>query len=346
MRSLSGQPNFFGLDLGVTAVRLVELRGAGPIKNLGPYGFTPFEGSISFSDSKEDQRSVGIIVGQLIKQLGITTKNVVVNLPSNRVFSTVIDMDRLPPGELDKTIKYQADAYIPTPLAKSKMDWAVIGDSPKDPNKVEVLISSVANEYVENRLNMIEAIGLNVVAFEPDTMALARSLVAPDSNLPELVLDIGNSVTDLVISIGSAPHLSRSIPIGQQTIVQAAAVNLGVDAEQARQFVYKFGLSRDKLEGKVYNSILAVIDGLVSEIEKSIKFFAGRYAGSKLDRIIVTGNASILPELPLYIANKFAINVEIGNAWRNVSVPAAAQNEALAVSSHFAVAVGLAERTT
>lgn len=344
MRSLSGQSDFFGLDLGVTAVRVVELKGSGSIKNLGPYGFTPFEGMISVSDSKEDQRGVGNVISQLIKKVGITTKNVVVNLPSNRVFTTVIDMDRLPAGELDKTIKYQADSYIPTPLAESKMDWAVIGDSPKDPNKVEVLVSSVADEYVEGRLSMVEAIGLNVVAFEPDTMALARALVASDNNAPELVLDIGHAISDLVISIGSAPHLSRSIPIGKQAIIQAATQNLGVEAEQAEQFVYKFGLSRDKLEGKVYNAIIGVIDGLVAEIEKSIKFFAGRYVGAKLDRIIVTGGASTLPELPLYIANKFAINVEIGNAWRNVSVPAAAQNETLAVSSHFAVAVGLAER--
>ena len=125
----------------------------------------------------------------------------------------------------------------------------------------------------------------------------------------------------------------------------AATKTLGVDAVQAQQFVFKFGLSRDKLEGKVYNAIIGAIDSLVAEIERSIKFFGQRYGGLKLDRIIVTGGASILPELPLYIANKFAINVEIGNAWRNVNVPPARQNEVLAVSSHFAVAVGLAERT-
>lgn len=63
-----------------------------------------------------------------------------------------------------------------------------------------------------------------------------------------------------------------------------------------------------------------------------------------LERIIVTGGASTLPEFPLYLANKFAINVEIGNAWRNVSFPTDRQNELLAVSNHFAVAAGLAER--
>ena len=59
---------------------------------------------------------------------------------------------------------------------------------------------------------------------------------------------------------------------------------------------------------------------------------------------IVTGGASALPEFPLYLANKFAIEVEIGNAWRNVSFAPERQNELLAVSNHFGVAAGLAER--
>jgi len=346
MRSLSGQSDFFGLDLGVTAVRAVELKGSGPIKNLGPYGFMPLEGTISVSDSKEDQQSVGNAISQLIKRIGITTKNVVVNLPSNHVFSTVIEMDRLPADELGKTIKYQADSYIPTPLTESKMDWAVIGDSPKNPNKVEVLLSSVANQYVETRLSMIEAVGLNVIAFEPDNIALARALVAADSNVPQLLIDIGSATSDLVISIGSVPHLLRSIPVGQQAIIQAATQNLGVDARQAEQFVYKFGLGRDKLEGQVYNAIITVIEGLVAEAEKSIKFFSGRYPTLKIERIIVTGGASTLPEFPLYLANHFGIDVEIGNAWRNVNVPSNMQNEVIALSNHFAIAVGLAERSS
>jgi hypothetical protein len=58
----------------------------------------------------------------------------------------------------------------------------------------------------------------------------------------------------------------------------------------------------------------------------------------------VTGGASVLPEFPLYFANKFGLNVEIGNAWRNVQFAADRQNELLAISNQFGVAVGLAER--
>lgn len=343
MRALSGQSNFFGLDLGATGIRIVELK-SGAASSVMHYGHSQLDGTLGMSDAKIDQSKISKIIADLVKSSGVSTKNVAVNLPSNRVFTTVIDMDKLPPAELAKTIRFQADSYIPTPLAESKLDWAILGPSPKDPKKMEVLLSSVPNAYIENRLGILEAAGLNVIAFEPDNMALARALVPVDNKQPQLILDIGSIAADLIVTVGQVPHLSRSIAVGYQAMVQSAAHYLGVDVAQANQFVFKFGLGKDKLEGKVYNALIGTIENLAAEIDKSIKFFEGRYVGQKMDRIIVTGGASALPEFPLYLANRFKINVEIGDAWRNVSYPAAQQNELAALSNHFAVAVGLAER--
>lgn len=345
MSILSGVGNFFGLDIGTTAVRLVELSGSGPVKTLTKYAYTPVDSKISLSDSKADQQKLAQIIRDLVAQARVSTKNVAVGIPSSRVFTTVVDFERLSPAELGKSIRLQADSLIPTPLAESKLDWALIGDSPVDKTKVELLISSVPNEFVENRLDMLESIGLNVIAFEPDNLALTRAMLPPDATLPQMVLDIGSKSTDLVVAMNGAPRLTRSIPTGSEAIIRAAMQNLSIDEKQAEQFVFKFGLSKDKLEGQIHQAIIGTVDLLTSEIEKSIKFVSTRYPETKLDRIIVTGGASALPEFPLYIANKFAVNVEIGNSWRNISFPAERQNELLAVSNHFGVAAGLAERS-
>lgn len=339
-----GQTDFFGLDLGTTALRVVQLRGTGPVKMLERYGHVPIQGTVALSDAAEDQAKIAQMLKTLITQTGITTKNVAVNLPSSRVFTTVIDMDKVSDDELSKTINYQADSLIPTPLAQSKIDWAIIGPSSKDPKKVEVLLSSVPNEFIERRLNMLEGAGFNVVAMEPDSMALMRAVVAPDTVSPQLILDLGSTSTDLVITMNGGPHLTRSIPLGSRAFVAAAVQSLNIDSAQAQQFVYKFGVSKDKLEGQVYNAIIGTVDNLMNEIDKSIKFFLSRYPTVKLERIIMTGGASSLPELPLYVANKFGLNVEIGNAWRNVNFGPERQDELLKTSNHFAVAVGLAER--
>lgn len=344
MSILSGVSSFFGLDIGTTGIRLVELRGTGPTKTLVKYAYVPIDAKLAQSDSRADQQKLAQTIANLVAEAKLSTKNVALGLPSNRVFTTLADMDRLPLAELGKAIMYQADSLIPTPPLESKIDWALIGDSPKDKTKVEVLLSSVPNNFIEQRLDMIESIGLNVIAFEPDNLAMPRAVVPAGTTSPQLVVDMGNLATDLVITMGDAPRLSRSIPTGTEAVVRSAQQNLNIDDKQAQQFVYKFGVSKDKLEGQVYQAIVGTIDLLVNEIDKSIKFFQARYPETKLERIIVTGGASAIPEFPLYVANKFGLNVEIGNAWRNVAFSADRQNELLAVSNQFSVAVGLAER--
>lgn len=345
MSILSGITAFFGLDIGTTAIRLVELRGSGLTKTLARYAQVPIDSKIALSESKTDRQRVAQAISQLIAEAGVTTRNVAVGIPSQRVFTTVVDFDRLSSAELAKSIHYQADSLMPNSMSESKLDWALLGDSPADKNKVEVLLSSVTNKFIEGQLDLLESIGLNVIAFEPDNLAVTRAMLPPDVAQPAMVLDIGNKNADLVIAMNGMPRLTRSIPTGSESFIRAAMQGLSIDENQANQFVFKFGLSKDKLEGQVYQAIIGSVDLLVAEIEKSIKFFQDRYSGAKVERIIVTGAASVLPEFPLYMANKFGVNVEIGNAWRNVVFPATRQNELLAVSNHYGVAAGLAERT-
>jgi type IV pilus assembly protein PilM len=344
MNVLSGVSEFFGLDIGSTGIRAVQLRTVNGTKSYFKYGYTAIDAKMAGSDSENDLQKLGQIIKQLISQAGMTTNNVAVGISSQRVFTTVVDIDRLSNDELAKAIRYQADSLIPTPLAESKIDWALIGDSPVDKTKVELLLSSVPNVFVEKRLESLEAIGLNVISFEPDSLALTRALLKPSTIAPTMIIDIAARSTDIIIVVDGIPRLTRSIPTGTEAIIRSAMQSLNIDEKQAQQFVFKFGMSKEKLEGQILQAIGGTIDILTGEIEKSIKFFQQRYSNYKLDHMIVTGGASTIPELPLHLANKFGANVEIGNAWSNVAFPRDRQNELLAISNQFGVAVGLAER--
>ncbi len=343
MSLLTGVSDFFGLDIGTSAVRLVELRGGGPVKQLVRFGYVPIDAKLAMSDAKSDQQKVGEIIKDLLLQAKVVSKNVVVGIQSQRVFTTLVDVDRLSPSELGKSIKLQADSIIPTPVAESKIDWALIGDSPKDQSKVEVLLTSVPNEYIESRLDLLESIGLNVIAFEPENLALGRALLPPDAVNPQMIIDVGENSSDIVVVANGAPRLTRSIPTGSNSIIKAAVQNLNIDEQQAKQFVSKFGLSKDRLEGQVFNAVITTVDILMAEIDKSIKFFTNRYQVG-VEKIVIAGAGAIIPGMPAYVANKTGLNVEIGNAWRNVSVGTASESDLMALSPYFAVAAGLAER--
>src|SRR6185312_5600326 len=166
---------------------------------------------------------------------------------SNKTFTTVIDVPIMGETELKSTIKYQIDQYIPTAIDETKIDWALLGQSLHDPKRQEVLLARTANAYAEERLEFIESLGLNVIAAEPDPLAMIRSLLPAGVPDARLIIDVGEMSTDLAITFGDSPRLVRTIPTGVRSLIKAAVQNLNVQEDQARQFILKFGLAPDRL---------------------------------------------------------------------------------------------------
>ncbi len=336
------ETDFFGLDIGSTSIRLVQLRRGGTHPALVAYGSVPVVGNITSSDSKIDQDKVSDLIRQLVRENHISIKDVVVGLPSNKVFATVITTPKLDEAQLAKAIRYQAEQYIPMAISQVKLDWAVIDQSP-DGKSLEVLLVASPSTAVEKYVGMLEAAGLEPLALEANAIAAVRSLVPP-SDLAVVVLDLGSLDSDISIVWKNAPRLIRSVSVGGLTFVRSVAQSLGLDDVQATQFTYKFGLTQSKLEGQVYKAIKPTLENLVSEIEKSVKYFNSRYPDVKLEKLIVTGPPAALPELGSFLANSAGLPVEFGNAWANVSYPAGLQDKLMALSTEYAAAVGLGAR--
>lgn len=340
-----GVGDYFALDIGTNAVRVVQLAPAGPDAwNLVHFGYAPLDEKTSSSSSPEALRKLGEIIMTAVGQSGIKTKNVIIGLPSSKTFTTVIEMPIMPENELRSTIKYQVDQYIPMAINEAKVDWAPLGTSLHDPKMQEILIASTANTYAEERLEFIENLGLNVIAAEPDQLAMVRSL-SPNGVLDaRLIIDVGEQSTDLAIIFGDSPRLVRTIPTGVQSLIKAAVQNLNVQEDQARQFILKFGLAPDRLEGQVYRAIESTLEGFATELTKSIKFFQTRYPNTPVGGILLAGYGSVVPGFADYVSQKTGVASSMGNPWQKVRVSQTDQQQLASIASEFSSAIGLAQR--
>ncbi len=340
-----GVGDFFALDIGTNAVRVVELSpSAGGGWSLSHFGYAPLEEKISAASSPEALRKLGEVIMTAVGQSGVKTKNVVIGLPSNKTFTTVIEMPIMNEAELRSTIKYQVDQYIPMAVNEAKVDWALLGTSLHDPKMQEVLIASTANAFAEERLEFVESLGLNVIAAEPDPLAMIRSLLPAGVPDARLIIDVGETSTDLAITYGDAPRLVRTIPTGVQSLVKAAVQNLNVQEDQARQFILKFGLAPDRLEGQVYRAIEGTLDNFVVELTKSIKFFQTRYPNTPVNGILLSGFGAIVPGFNEYVSSKVGVASSIANPWQQVRVSQADQAQLAPIAAEFATVIGLAQR--
>ena len=229
-------------------------------------------------------------------------------------------------------------------LYEAKIDWALLGKSVNDATKNEVLLTSVQNSFTEARLDLVEGLGFNVVAIEPDSLALTRALLPSNIGDARVIVEVGDFTTDIIITYGDAPRLMRSLPTGMQSFVKTTAQNLNIKPEQAAQFIMKFGLQQDKLEGQVFRALQPSVDQLIVEIEKSVKFFQTKYPSVPVGGLILSNYGVTVAGFSDHVTQKLGLRSELGSPWQRVHVSATDQTNLQALSSQFAVAVGLAQR--
>lgn len=341
MGLFSNKEEIVGIDVGSNAVRVVQLKKGFNKPVLAAYGSAQIPANLAQSDSKLDIQKVADIIKKLIRSSHISTKNVATALPGSAVFTTVIKLPPMTPGELAQAVKYQAEQNIPLKIDEVKIDWQVVRENPTT-KELAVMIVAAPKTKVDKVMQLFEMADLDVTYLETSSIAISRSLSTPQDPLI-MILDFGGSSTELsVVENGIVSHV-RSLPIGGFALTRVLAQNLGLDQAQAEQFKRKFGLSQDKLEGQVSKTMKPIIANITDEIQRSIKYYQDQYGGN-VQKLILTGGSSQLLELVSYLKSLLGIEVVYGNAWNNVSYQPGVAENLSQCPLEFACAVGLALR--
>ncbi len=341
MSLIGGEKDHFGIDIGTNHVRLAEL-GRGSTYSLRAYGQAPIASGIAQSDSKLDIQKLAKTISDLVKYSKVSSRNAVSAIPGTSVFNATIKLPPMSQTELEKAIKYQAEQNIPLKIEDVKYDYQILNRD-QTTKELTVMIIAATKNKVNQMIELLTQAGLNVLALETSTVALARSLSLP--NVPvAMILDIGITTTDIAVVDGGVLAQTRSFPLAGFGMTRAISQNLSLDMEQAEQFKRRFGFSKDKLEGQVYRSIEPIFRDILEEASRSASFFE-EVSGKKIERIILTGGSSRLPLMAEFVKSHLNVDVSFGNPWANVSHKSSQGDKINEVAPEFATAVGLAMRS-
>lgn len=335
--------HYFGVDLGNSGIRLVELKLIHDKPTLVTYGDIELPFGLMSSDSPADQQRVAEVLKKLTADARVSTKNVVAGLPASKVFASIIQMPQMSDQEIAHSIRFQADKYIPMPLEQVKLDFFRL-TTDKTAEEIDILLvatpTTVANKY----LNIFQLAGLELMALDINAIAQARSMVAA-TDIDVIVVEFASLTTDIALVSKGVTGLIRSINVGAKSMVRVTAQNLGLDEVQAEQFVRKFGLTQTKLEGQVYRAMKPLLDNVVDELKKSVDYFYQNGAKEgKVEKIIITGGAASIPEMPVFLANATGLPVEMGNPWQRLSYAKEFNDRLSGMALSYSTAVGLALR--
>lgn len=334
----------FGLDIGSHSLKIAQVEKSKDKARLIAFGSAAAPPRGLLSETEADLTALAVTIKKLHQEARIATKNVAAALPEDQVFSKVVTFPKLAGDELASAIKWEAEQYVPIPLDEVNLDYQIVAKIKEGvTEKIEVLLVAAPKKLIEKTLKVLKVAGLNPVALETEILALARSLVPPDSEASLLVLaDLGARATDIAIVEAGQVVLTRSIPTAGEALTRAVASGLELEPSQAEAYKKAYGVDPAQLEGKVRGAISPVLEPIVKEMEKAIQFY---YSAKKkqVKQVILTGGTAVMPEFVAFLAQKLNLEIQVGDPFARLEK----DKEMLAkipagVAPLYGIAIGLA----
>lgn len=336
------QSNFIGVDIGSTAIKIVELKKDANLIKLVNYGFTENSDLKPANWLNTPERSAEVI-NKICQEAGIQSVNAISALPTFSVFSSVITLTNVAKKDLPAAINWEAKKLIPLPLEDMILDWKIIEHGADDAANTRVLLTGAPRSLVKKYIDIFKLAKISLSSLETETFSLVRSLIGNDKSTV-MIVEIGATTTDVSIVDRGIPMLSRSIDIGGLTVTEKLSDHLGIGQDRAEQFKYDLGVSQiGSVENEIPKTVMEIINPIINEIKYAINLFLNK-SGNKTEKVILSGGSSLIPNLANYLSGALDMKVIIGDPWNRVSFHPDMKPLLSEIGPRMSVAIGLAIR--
>jgi type IV pilus assembly protein PilM len=321
-----------GLDITTSSIRLIELVPHGRGYRVECYAAEPSPPNSITEKSIVDPDAVGEAVRRAIKRSSTNATEVAIAISGDAAITKMIQMPRnLNENELEAQVEIQADQYIPFPMEEVSFDYQVIGESPNDPDMLDVLLVATRTENVDQRRAAVEAAGLKarVVDVEPFALENACTLMThqmPDGGIDHqiAVVDFGASSTTFSVLQDLRVVYTRDFNFGGEALTEEIMRIYGLSLEDAGRAKKEGGLPSN-YQPEVLDPF---IDDMTQQVSRSLQFFLASGGGREQpDQILVCGGCANIPGVADLIASKVGIPTEIGDPLGQMKLSSRARSQ-------------------
>jgi type IV pilus assembly protein PilM len=337
---------FVGIDIGSSALRIVEISGWGDRRTLKNYGemriqtlydkpFRSFEkNSLLLSTHDLSKAIIGIM-----EEANIKTKDVVLSISDYSSFFTNFELPPMNESELSDAIRFEARRHVPLPLAEVVLDWQLLEPHVKKTDPYRVLLVAVPKEVIDHYEEIARLARLKLVAMEAEVFGGIRSYLQ-DEKYPAILIDMGSHTTTVSVVYKGVLRMSHSIDTGGNSFTErvARAFSLGYDEAERKKKTEGMNI----VSGNV-RILIPVADTVLLEVRKLLDNFK-RQEKQEVRKIVLSGGSAGLKGFDTYLERQTHLKTEIISPFRNILYPPILESSLQKIGPSFAVAVGMALR--
>ena len=308
-----------GLDIGTSGVRAAEITTSKGGATLERFGQVALPAGAVRDGEVIDADAVAAAVKQLWAQAKFSTKKVIVGVANQKVVVRQVDLPWLPVGELRKSLAFQVQDYIPMPVEQAILDFHPLEEFTNDAGgrMLRVLLVAAARDMVGSALAAVEKAGLQPSMVDLTSFAVLRSQVTASSGFAveaEALVDVGASVTNIVVHQSGVPRFVRILLMGGSDITEAVAERLGVPAEEAEAVKQSAGLALIPGQAEPHpanRAIESTGSAFVEEVRGSLDYYLAQPGAARIGRVVLSGGGSRLGGLVERLAAATRLPVEV-----------------------------------
>ncbi|MFP2932657.1 type IV pilus assembly protein PilM [Pyxidicoccus sp. 3LG] len=345
-----------GLDIGSTSIKMIllkEQRKRGEVGfALQSFGMKPLPPEAIVDGALMNSTAIVQAVQELMSELKVKGKDVAIGVSGHSVIIKKIQMPRMSQDELEESIQWEAEQYIPFDVKDVNIDTQILDGGGNDATgQMDVLLVAAKKDMINDYTTVVSEAGLAPVVVDVDAFAV-QNMFSVNYDLPEketvVLINAGASVVNINIIANGVTVFTRDVTIGGNQFTEEIQKQLNVSYEEAEAL--KIGGNRADADAvvpqEVERVLSSVAEQVAGEIQRSLDFYAGTAADSNFSKVYLSGGTAKIPALFKTIEARTGVPVEILNPFRKIEVDNRKFDPAfiMDVAPMAAVAVGLALR--
>jgi type IV pilus assembly protein PilM len=341
---LTPRRQLVGLDIGSSAIKLVQVKESKGRYYLQKFGYKPLEPEVIVDGTVMDEGRVVSAIRELFDETGVKNKQVAISISGHAVIVKKISLPPMPDEELEGQVKLAAEQYIPFDINEVNIDFHVLPAAASEDNQGEMAIILVAakKDKINELTELVKGAGLapmvmDVDAFAVENMHAINYPMVQDETTA--LVNIGASVMNVNIIRSGSSLFTRDIPLGGNRYTEAIQREMGMSYEEAEESKKK--LSGESNSGAMANVINGVNGEVASEIARTVDYFKTSSANAELDRVLVCGGVAKTRGLIQLLGDRMQMSVEIADPFAEVDVTGSDVDPDVLAELGCSAAVGL-----
>ena len=359
-----GRSGTIGVDIDRGSIKAVQLQGSGAGYVLQHVGYHRLPPGVIVDGEVADQNLLASEIREFWDSHSFGGKSVIIGVSNPKVVVRLLDFPRMESEDLKGAIGFEAQEHIPIPLEEAILDHLVLGPREAGSDLDRVLVVVAQREMIDRYTSAVRTGGLRPVGVDHKALSLTRSTL-PDPFFAEqgavLLLDVGSEITNLVITDGGRPLLTRFIPggLGDFLTDVADAADLPADEAEKQALSPRVGLGHDHDVGEealkeddfdpalvydVRRGLENATQVLADNVQGSLEHHHSQAGTREVSRVLVSGEGALISGLDEYLGALLGIATGRGNPVGRLSANHSnvSDEQLRAMEPVLAVAFGLA----